>query len=310
MTFRPSLLIAALLVILPIAVCAGGNDVGTTSFPFLKVNVGARAVGMGGAFTGLANDATALYYNPAGISYVEESAYIAGYHNHITDIQTGFLGYIRRLDQRYHLGLHIGYLNYGEFDRTSAIGERLDTFGGGSMVMAATVSRLISRYSSVGITTKFIYEKVESFSSTGIAWDLGYKYTGDRQRLTAGLMIQNLGAQLSSFGTEKDKLPLTLRAGLGVRPRHLPLQLAADVGLPVDNDPFFALGMEYTRLDPVFIRAGWNSVPSSNYDDAWAGLSVGLGFTVNSGPVKQISYAFSPQSDLGESHRITVTGGM
>ena len=47
----------------------GVNKTGTTAAKFLSIGVGSKAVGMGGAYTSIANDATAMYWNPAGVSF-------------------------------------------------------------------------------------------------------------------------------------------------------------------------------------------------------------------------------------------------
>jgi len=71
------------------------SNVGTSAFPFLKINIGARASGMAGAFTGMADDESALYYNPSGIAFLEGKRFILEYHNYFADLQSGFVGIIR-----------------------------------------------------------------------------------------------------------------------------------------------------------------------------------------------------------------------
>jgi len=288
------------------------SNAGTSAFSFLKINVGARPVALGGAFTGLANDETALYYNPAGIADLETDRYVLGYHNYFVDMQSGFVGYIRSLNERQTVGFYANYLNYGTFTETDLQGNVTGDFGGGDFMLAATFAMRQSRLFSVGATAKFIRESIQDYSATGIALDIGARYTTDRGRYTAGLMVQNLGTQLSSLGEgEKDGLPMMLRGGGSARPKGLPMMFVGDVIIPFDNDIDFALGVEYYELAPLYLRLGWNSF-GSNYraedsDDGLAGLSMGIGFDYNS---MQLSYAFTPAADLGESHRITLTGGI
>lgn len=290
---------------------AGINSkAGTSAFPFLKINIGARAIGMGGAATGLADDESALYYNPAGIAGTRETRWIGGYHNYFVDMQSGFVGMIFPLDEQSSIAGHLNYLNFGEFVETDDIGKVLGTFGGGDIQLAATYARQLNYNIKAGLTAKFIYKSVHDYSESGFAFDLGAKYTDDRERFTGGVMVQNLGKQLSSLGSEKYRLPLTFRGGVSYRPRGLPLLLASDLILPVDNDIEFAIGGEYHELRPLYLRLGWNSF-GSNYraqdsDDKWAGLTVGVGFDYKR---LHIAYAYAPGADLGESHRITVTGG-
>jgi len=130
-------------------------------------------------------------------------------------------------------------------------------------------------------------------------------------------MIQNLGTQLSSLnGGDKDKLPLTFRLGGSANPQGLGVVFSADLIKPVDNDIELAVGGEYYDLKPFYLRMGWNTF-GTNYrttdsEDNWAGLSLGCGFEIKDlGFLKNthLSYSFSPAAQLGESHRITFTGG-
>lgn len=285
------------------------SSAGTSAFPFLKINVSARSVAMGGAFTGLADDESALYYNPAGLTIFDSKRFILGYHNYFYDMQTGFVGYIKPISDSKTIGFYMNYLNYGDFTETNDIGEVTGDFSGGDLLLAATLAIKKSHKISYGGTLKLIYEKLQEFSSTGTAIDLAIKYRSDRGRLGAGLMLQNLGTQLSALGEEKYSLPTTVRGGISYNPRGLPLTIVSDLILPFDNDFIFSLGGEYHKFNPLYLRLGWNSF-GDNYrakssDDSWAGLSMGVGFDVKK---MQLSYSFSPSADLGQSHRITITG--
>jgi hypothetical protein len=285
---------------------------GTSAFPFLKINVGARAVGMGGAFTGLADDETSLYYNPSGITSLSGNRYLLEYLNYFEDMQSGLVGYIHPLSDTRYIAVHINYLNYGKFVQTDTTGQVTGEFGGGDFAIAGTYAMKLREYFAVGGTARFIYEKVQNYSATGIAFDLGAKYTSDRSRYTAGVMVQNLGFQLSTMGTSsKEKLPLLFRVGGGIRPQGLPLQLVSDLVLPTDNKVVIALGVEYLNLKPLYLRIGWNSF-GSNYrvqgsSDSWSGISFGVGFDYRK---MRLSYAYSPAADLGQSHRFTLTGSL
>ncbi len=313
------LVISVLMLMASSAVAGNINDkAGTSAFSFLKINVGARAVGMGTAFTGLADDESALYYNPAGIASFEYDRYLLGYHSYFVDMQSGMLGYIHPLDYTSTLGLYISYLNYGDMDGADLSGTPTgEVFGGGDMLIGLTYARNMSRTFQLGLTSKFIYEKIDTYSATGLAFDIGARLTDDRGKYTFGAVIQNIGTQLTALGqADSDPLPLTVRVGASAKPRVMKITLAGDVIIPRDNDIDFALGVEYYHLDPFMVRLGWNSF-GSNYstaakDDTWAGLSFGVGMTLEDMGAfgkAQLSYAYTPAADLGNSHRITVTFG-
>ena len=307
---RFSLLTVSIIVL---AVSLQAKDInsnaGTSAFSFLKINVSARAVGMGGAFTGLANDESALYYNPAGITSIEDPKYIFGYHNYFFDMQSGFLGYVKPLSEKRSIGFYLSYLNYGSFTATDDLGNADGEFGGGDLLFAVSLAQKKNHLVSFGATAKFIYETIDSYSATGVAMDLAVKYTSDRGKFGAGFMLQNLGTQLSALGETKDKLPTTIRSGVSIIPKGLPMTLTSDLILPFDNDLIFAIGVDYFNFEPFYIRMGWNSFGSNykatNSDASLTGMSFGCGFDVKK---MQVSYAFTPSADLGDSHRITITG--
>ncbi len=288
------------------------SNAGTSAFPFLKIDPSARAVSMGGAFTGLANDESALFYNPAGITQFDTKRYIASYHNYFVDMQSGFLGFIKPLSpEKTYLGVYITYLNYGNFIETDNAGNELGAFSGSDLVLAGTIGLRHSHSWRFGATAKLIYEKIHDYSATGLAFDLGAKFTSDREYYSAGLMVQNLGFQLTGLGSEKEKLPLTIRGGGSIRLKGLPLLLTSDLIMPTDNDIAIALGGEYLALKPFYMRAGWNTFGSNyqaaNSDDKWAGLGLGFGFDFKE--KMHIAYGFTPGAELGDSHRITLSGG-
>lgn len=291
----------------------GNSNVGTRVFNFLKIETSARPTAMGGAFTGVANDASALYYNPAGVANLEGRNFIAGYHNNIFDMQSGFLGYIHPMGEGKKISAYINYLNYGDFIRTDNYGAELGTFSGSDMLFAVGYSMTLRDNIQIGGMAKFIYEKVESYSATGAAVDLSAKL-GLKNRMTNfGLMIQNLGAQLSGFtdNSKKNSIPTIIRGGISTKPRGLPLLVAGDIVAPLDNDLYFCLGAEYLNLKPLFLRLGYTSF-GQNYKtqsskDDLAGFSAGFGIEYHR---MQISYTISPQAELGTSHRVTFTGGI
>lgn len=306
-----SIFFALLVAAFSLQQTALANDkTGTTAFPFLRTGIGSRAVAMGGAYTGLANDEEALHYNPAGIVGLEGSHFILTYHNFVSEIQSGFVGYLSPLGEQHAYGISANYHTYGKFTETDIQGNVLGEFSGGNIVFNGSYARKMTALISAGATVKFIYEKVHDFSATGLAVDLGARYTSDRERYFAGLAIQNVGVQLSSMGSEKEGLPTVVRLGGAYRPRGVDLIGVLDLIKPVDNDFGVAFGMEYYKFQPLSLRLGWNSFGdnfrTSDSEDKLAGL--GMGFGVRFAGKYQLSYGFAPAAELGDSHRVTLTG--
>jgi hypothetical protein len=316
-----------IFLLLPALLLAGKSDVGTTAYPFLKIGVGAKAQAMGGAFAGLADDESAAYYNPAGIIGFQQHAVAGSYMNYIADIQSGYLALIlpstsaqtrMRSDQfdEYKVndalssfGFSVNYLNYGTIDETNNDGEIVGDFSGSDVAVALTYARRLSDQFTLGGSAKFIYQKIQDYSSDALALDLGAIYRLRDGRTSIGLSAANLGFQLSGLSTEhKDPLPIIVRAGLSHHLRGMPLTASAEVAYPTDNDIFGSFGLEFMpKGSPVALRAGYSTF-GNNYEtgsskDNIAGFSVGAGFHVSQ---FVIDYAFLPYADLGQLHRVSL----
>ncbi len=318
-----ALTVVALLALSGLAL-AGKSKVGTTAYPFLKIGVGAKALSMGGAFVGLADDESALYYNPAGLVGLTTRAVSASYMNYIADIQSGNLviaiprgvtpvdEYLDEEnpinDAQSTLAFGITYLNYGDIDETNSAGQVLDQFGGSDMAFSLTYAAKAGRQLAVGATVKVIYQKIDEYDSQGLATDVGVLYRLKDGRTNLGLSASNLGFQLSGLSEDhKDPLPILIRAGLSHQLREIPLTVSGEGVLPSDNDVYGAVGLEFHPDLPLAFRAGYSSF-GSNYKtdgdkDNTAGLAFGAGFKM---PKLNIDYAYLPYADLGSLHRVNL----
>ena len=286
------------------------SKVGTTAYGFLKIDPSARSTAMGGAFVGLSDDETALYYNPSGLIQIQTRRFFTTYNNYITDIQSGFLGYVHPYNENTRLGISVSYFNYGSFDKTDIDGNTLGTFGASDFALALSVARNVGSQLNLGVTGKFIYEKLDDFSSDALAFDVGALYLLRDGRTRLGAAGQNIGAQLKgATESHKDPLPTSVKLGISHKMRELPLTVALDAAKPVDNDFFFSLGGEFTALEPLYLRLGWSSF-GENYKtdsdkDNLAGFAAGFGVTWK---VYHFDYAFSSYADLGGVHKISISG--
>jgi hypothetical protein len=322
--------VAVCLVIYASWAFGANSNAGTAAYTFLKIGTGAKSQALGGAFVGLADDESALYYNPGGLTAEAESAEIyddildkpveapvlnrfsATYINYLLDFQYGFIGYTRQLDDRSLAGISLAYQNYGTFNRLNSDGDNLGTFGASDLAVGITYSKRIRPRLSTGATGKFIYETIDDYSSTGMALDMGLMYLiSDDGSTRFGLALTNLGAQISGLTeTHKDPLPTKIALGLSHRLRGLPFKFSTEVGKPFDNDFYIAAGTELISLKPFFVRAGWSSVGkdyrTGGDSDSMAGFAGGFGYIYDK---YTLDYSYSSYVDLGSAHRISLGAG-
>jgi hypothetical protein len=307
--FALSLLVALSILIFATAnLLAINSKAGTAAYSFLKMGVSARAVALGNSFVGMADDESAIYYNPAGMSRIPNYALSTSYHNYVADIQGGYLSAVLPWGDGRKLGFAINYLNFGDTPETNNAGEVIGNFGGGDLALTAAYSQSLMDQLYLGLAGKFIYESIDSFTSTGMALDVGVLYEFEDGHTSLGAVASNLGFQLSGLSEEhKDPLPMMFKVGVAHMMHGAPLNIVADGGKFSDNDFFVGGGVEFVGIEAIRLRAGYNTV-GSDYKtggdgENLAGLSFGLGLKLDK---LAFDYAYVPFADLGNSHRIYI----
>jgi len=319
-----NLLCAASLMLSVAAPCGAAfskEDAGTSAGEFLKLGTDARGVAMGQAMTAAAEDVTALFWNPAGLSQMQKNEVNLTGAALYQDMYYGFTAYGRpvrpiiQLRRRFLRPSGLGTLAVGALYLSAGTLQEKKNDGtktGGSFtprdiaIMAGWGGSLTNNF-DLGIAFKLIDSKIHSEARTG-AVDAGLRFRlhlGDWPYVFA-LSARNLGGRLQ-YRSQRDPLPMTFSAGQTLRPFRQWI-LSADVVLPRDNDIYPALGTELEIPTPgeamqVLLRGGWSGRIRSADIDGTAGISVGLGIGVSS---FRMDYAWVPFGALGDSHRFSI----
>jgi hypothetical protein len=279
------------------------SEAGTSGFMFLRLGNGARAGGMGEAFTAVADDATTIYWNPAGMTNVggveinlTHSEWLEGIRFEQASVLNEVFGGTA--------GISFTGVYYGSMDRygTSPTLEPDGTFAPYDVSFAGGYAYDVLPNLSVGATAKLIYEKIDFESATGWAVDVGVLHRSVIEGLTLAASMLNLGPQ-ASFVTEKFYPPFQIRGGASYR-RDLPwlrggVILAADAVFPNDGDAKLHMGMEYKYRSVLSVRAGYKA----NYYVQGPTLGVGIDYRS-----LRFDYAYMPMEfDLGDSHRFSLS---
>src|SRR5664279_5564405 len=113
----------ALFLVFALATTAHAAGPGTTSANFLDLGIGPRAVAMGEAQVGLADDVYATYWNPAGLAQLQNSE--AGFvqTQYFQDIQSQYAAYAHPTPTLGTFAGSLTYLNVGKFDSFDAAGQ-------------------------------------------------------------------------------------------------------------------------------------------------------------------------------------------
>lgn len=282
---------------------AQASSPGTSGSNALKFPVGGRAIGMGDAFTGLANDVTSIYWNPAGLSNLSTREFAASYVDGVLDVSHTFLGYAQETKWGY-LGGGISLLRAGDATINNSDGTTMDVTAGQEYVITlAYAGKEILPGVSLGGNLKLISSKLaEKESANSFCTDWGAFYQPKVKDLTLGFSLLNLGGKMK-YKDEGDPLPLTVRLGAAyryeIKPEH-GLILATDLVKPNDNGVRLNLGAEYSYQGYLCGRLGYKT----GYDSE--GLACGIGVIYQG---YRLDYTYSPVEDLESGHRLSLIYG-
>jgi len=274
---------------------AGTAQQGLAGVPgsYLFRGVGARALGLGGAFSAVANDATATYWNPAGLA-AANPVQISFMHDVLfLDTSFDFLATSIPTKSFGSFGAAFMALSSGGFEQRTALNEVVGEFDTRDMAFLLSWSTELSRRFSVGVNYKLVNQSILSQSGTGHGVDLGIKSQLSNY-LSAGLVLRNLIKPKVTPGESTQEFPTQIGAGLAASLLNDQLLLSAEYSkINGWGDPTLHMGAEFRFANQVAVRVGLSD------DNATFGMGLGLD---NLG----LGYSNVGSSDLGSSHRFSL----
>ena len=285
------------------------EKVGTFDGQFLKIGVGARAEAMGGAFVGVADDATALFWNAAGIARIDPDKSEFSFNHAVwpADLQftqAGYVFHVKRFPGAF--GLSVRSLYMDPMIETTAYQPNGtgNTFDAGMMTAGFSYARSFTDKFSAGGTIHFIHEGLAEFSQQTYALDVGTLYDVGALGMRIGMAISNIGSQIT-FIQRNGRIPGIFRVGTSMNLMQTGDQKllgSFEFSHPPDNAERLNVGAEYSFQKFVFLRGGYNL----NYDAQ--GMAAGAGFHIPVSVAGQadVDYAYTDMKDLGAAHRFSI----
>lgn len=205
--------------------CQSGGD---HTFEFLNMTHSARATALGGAGVSILDKEVSLAYLNPGLLHKQMDKELSIHQNfHFAGINHGFINfgrYLEKLDVTSHVG--INYFDYGNFIRADEFGQRQGEFDASSLALTFGIGKAINEKFNVGTNLKFISSRLASYSSAGLAVDLGASYNDHERRMTFGFVIKNIGLQIKTYNGAQESLPLDIQLGVSKRFAHLPFRFS------------------------------------------------------------------------------------
>jgi long-subunit fatty acid transport protein len=273
----------------------------TSGLSFLKIGVGGRATGMAEAFTAVTDDATATYWNPAGLMQVRGNHLSLTHNEWFEDIRSEFVAFALPKNT-YALGFSLNSTNVSGIELRSNLPnvQPISTFDAHDLSLGISYARMLNPNITLGVTLKYIYEKIYIEETSGLAGDFGFIYTFNPVPVQVGAVVQNIGF-MSKFKRESPSLPQVFRLGMAYKPPKKLLNgswiLASDWVVDNDAHSHLNLGIEYRVQKFLAIRLG--------YQTGFEMKQYHFGFGLVSGRLL-LDYGYVPLTqNFGQGHRIT-----
>ncbi|MCX6136613.1 MAG: PorV/PorQ family protein, partial [Ignavibacteriales bacterium] len=331
---KAKFILVVLALLLPVSSIVAQQDIsnvskrGTTAAPFLTIGQGARALSMGSAFVAVADDQSAMYWNPAGIAALPGNGFLFDHTQWIAGIQYNYLGATISIGNYGVVGLNYTSSNIADMtvttvDSPEGTGE---VFGVTNAVFGVSYALKLTDKFSIGFNPKMVYQKIWKMTATALAVDMGVKYETPFKGITLGMAITNFGEKMrldgnstlvlydpdpnttgnngripANYQTDRWALPLNFKVGIAYRAieteTHV-LILAVDASHPSDNFESVDLGGEYVFNDFFALRGGYKSLFLKDSEETFT-LGAGVKQYVMGNTQFKIDYAYQAFGRLG-----------
>lgn len=261
--------------------------VGTSGAQFLKIGVGARGVAMSDAYSAVCNDASSIFWNPAGLIHIKNTSVLLAHAEWIADISYEAGAIAKTFRSLGTIGISFAYLTSGDIEETTVEQQEGTgrTFDTGDLMVGISYARQLSNKFSIGGNIKYIKERLDTEEAWAWAVDIGTLYYTGFRSLRMGMYIRNFGPELKMKGTYRDydngewildpetlkpeeksylpyHMPMTFAVGIAydiLEDENKFLTAAIDLLHPNDNVEKFNIGAELRLFNMLSLRTGYVS---------------------------------------------------
>ncbi len=278
---------------------------GSAGFSILKLGISGNGISMGDAQSASVRGAAATYYNPAGIALSGTSAsteILLTHKEWIQDVRSQFLGVSTRLGEQSAIGFSLNTATVADIQVRTRPGTPEGTFTSRDFSVGLSYAHEFSRELRIGITGKYLFEKIYVDETSGLAFDLGAQYVTPIEQLSIGITLANLGS-VKAMRTQKVTLPALMRVGpaytMEIEAIDSRVLLAADLlYIFPEKKAYVNTGAELMFNEMFAARAGYQAGSETR------GLSAGIGLRHG---MFGLDYGVVPlSSGLGTGHTFSL----
>ena len=296
------------------------GQVATSGAQFLKINFDPRASALGYAAASMVNNASAVYTNIAGTSFIQNADVAFTYQPWFADIKMMSAAGAYRFE-----GIGVFSLSFSGFNTDEEIttvelpngtGERYSI---SNMIIGVGFSRSVMENLIVGFQAKYYHESYYAHSASAIAFDIGTNYALGFAGSHIALVLQNFGPNIQALGGEYSDysdnnvsksfsdapLPVTFRASFSSEPivgDDYRVRVSMDLVHPNDNTEHYNIGGEVILMDAIAVRGGLKL----NYDDESFAAGIGLDGSKVLGTGVRLDYSYEQFKVLPAIQKVTL----
>ncbi len=310
------------------------SKVGSSAASFLGIGVGARAIGMGGAFSAMGGDASTLYWNPGALAKLNRSEAILSKADWLVGTDLHLLSSVVRLNKTHSVGFYLSQLNHGreeitDLDNQNGTGQ---FWTASDIAMGMAYGRNLSDRFSFGAVGKYISQRIHHSSASTFALDLGIFYQTSSDKIRIGMSISNFGSDMTLDGKDLYKkidldpdhsghnealvaklktdpwpLPLFFRVGTAVKvydKKNINVTVTTDAFIPSDDVEMLNFGIESVIMDRTRIQMGYKGLGNADSEE---GFTFGAGTQFYAGGFDiRVDYAIQSFGKFGTVPHLSI----
>ncbi|WP_080903579.1 type IX secretion system protein PorQ [Parabacteroides sp. Marseille-P3160] len=278
-------------------------------FNFLRFPTSSRANALGGHTVALVEpDPSLIFHNPALLGGEMDQMINVNYMKYFGDIHIGSAVFTKASGERGAWGVGATFINYGTIKEVTVDHVFLGEVSMKDISLNGFYAYDLSDRWRGGLSLKFLYSSLADYTSIGLGVDAGLSYYESEKNFSFGFTLKNIGAQLTAYDEEREKMPWDIQMGITKKMEHAPIRFSLtamylnrwkfdyidDNNRPKEIEENFSkrlfkhfiIGVDLVPSDNFWIGVGFN--PKTNMDmklaeggNGMGGFSIGAGLRVS-----------------------------
>jgi hypothetical protein len=294
-------------IIITIFTFSGIAQDGEKAFRFLELPTSTRINALGGTNVSIIeNDISLVFDNPAALGKEMNMHANIGFMSYIADIKVGSAIFGKSIRDQNAFAIGVNYIDYGNLKEATPEEGIIGDFSATDIAVNGVYSHMLTDRLRGGVTAKFIYSSYESYTSTAIGFDVGLSYYNEDREFSAGLVLKNIGSQISSYNDKRIGMPWDINVGLSKKLNSAPIRFSLtgvyltqwdfsriDEANGIISDDGFTktlfkhtvLGVDIIPSQNFWVALGFN--PKAHYDlklqegNKFGGFNAGAGINIS-----------------------------